>query len=161
MGRQVSLSDDDFRYVLSGSRPSLDLDWFAIDRLGNIAGFTTAGFAEFPRLVLRDRVALNRVYTVFAAIPIVGDAVWLREPPPCGDTWTNWARRGLFGYNWDHCIGHPARLPYRIQCRPTVPITLSDLPEDVSAWLAPISFPAIVFADSPEISVYEHFHETI
>src|SRR5271166_688217 len=88
--RRMSISEKDFHDLLTGQRPALDIEWFAVDRSGHIAGFTTAGFAEIPSLVLRDRIALNRANSFIASVPVVGNAIWVRTPPLCGETWTNW-----------------------------------------------------------------------
>ena len=152
--KHAIISEEDFRYLLSGARPSLDLAWFAVDREGRVAGFTTAGFAEFPTLVLRDRATLNRAYSLVAEIPT-------EAPLFVGDTWMNWARKGLFGYDWDYNLGHPAPLPYRRQSVPARPILISDLPHDLFTWLSPIAFMTLSFAEACEIRVSDYFNDVI
>ena len=41
-------SEEEFRTAANGICPEPDLEWFAIDADGHVAGFTNAGFAEVP-----------------------------------------------------------------------------------------------------------------
>ncbi|MBT4864764.1 MAG: hypothetical protein HON53_06510 [Planctomycetaceae bacterium] len=144
----------DFKIAAAGICPGPDLEWFALDRDGNVGGFTNAGFAAVPTNVFDSYELFCQTRNVIESLPLRGDAVWVTEKPPCFDTWDDWAKRGLFGFDWNHYAGQPdPSLPYVAMSRPTDPITVSDLPDDVAAYLKRVAFPNLSFDDTSDILV--------
>ena len=43
-----------YEWARDGSRPGGEFDWFAVDRLGNVAAFCTAGFGHVPDAIFDD-----------------------------------------------------------------------------------------------------------
>ncbi|MCA9166039.1 MAG: hypothetical protein KDB23_00150, partial [Planctomycetales bacterium] len=59
-----------------------------------------------------------------------------------------------FGFDWNHCVGLPdPTLPYRLLTRPTVPITLASLPNDVADYVSSNRLPFADFNTSMEILI--------
>ncbi len=129
-------SKSDFDTAAEGICPGPDLEWFAVDSFGNVAGFTNAGFGPVPDSVFASYELFLRTLNFIYALPVIGSAKWINTPPPIHDTWDTWSERGVFGFDWDHCIGQPdPSLPYRLKTRPTNPIHVDHFPSDVAAYL--------------------------
>ena len=148
------LSETDFQTAAQGICPGPDLEWFAVDECGNIGAFCNAGFAAVPSPVFASFDLYRQTLDAIASLPTTGDATWYRSAPPIHDTWDVWSQRGLFGFDWNHCIGQPdPSLPYRLMTRPSVPITISSFSDDVANYLSSNRLPVADFFAASEILV--------
>jgi hypothetical protein len=117
--------------------------WLAIDASGHIAVLTTAGVAPIPNVVLAnyERSPEDRVN----AMPVVGG--YDRIPHP-GDlsSWTGFAARGFFGYDWQdvHRTSGFSR-SYELMAIPAVPIVASQLDKDLFDLARLVIFETIAF----------------
>jgi hypothetical protein len=103
-----------------------DADWFAVDSKGNLGHFTSAGCPFIPKFFQAHLDALLRLQRVVANLRDVGGYRFMtkREPGCQYESWTDTARKGLFGYDYDlyHLTG------YILLTVPDCPIHVEDLP---------------------------------
>jgi hypothetical protein len=133
--------DEYFDSAAQGRRPTSDFEWYAIDRKGQLALLTSAGFGPVPMLVFRSKGAYYRAADYFRSLPVRGGHVLLASGPYDWSSCTKAAERGLFVYDWNAAAGQyvPA-YPYKIMARPEDPLTLSDLPADLQSWVSLVRF---------------------
>jgi hypothetical protein len=130
----------------------LEFDWFALDRDGHIAIFSTAGWGEIPTAVLEASAADGDDSDAEAALiermPRIGE--WRSEgkgPGGCRE-WTDLGMRGLYVFDWRHWSG-----PYERIVVPATPAHLSDVPKDLQARFTLVRMEAVCFADTTQTVV--------
>jgi hypothetical protein len=146
-----------------GECPGLDLDWFTLDRDGCVGRFTTAGFAQVPLPVFRDRRALIEAQAFFGRLPRTSPATCIGARPPrlrAGD-WLSTSEQGLFWYDWrwPHRSQPDPTLPYQLMTRPQIPLVPPGCPGGVAQYLETLRFTTIRFAETPEILISKYFQE--
>ena len=118
--------------------------WLAVDGRGHVAVLTTAGVAPIPTVVL-DHYERSPEDSV-NEMPVVGGYLRL---PHSGDlsSWTGFAARGFFGYDWQdvHRGGTDLTRSYELMAVPAVPITASHLEPQLSRLARLVTLEAIVF----------------
>jgi hypothetical protein len=119
----------------------MEFDWFAVDEVGHIGHFATAGFGPIPAGVLENLEAARELGRLMLQLPVAGEATG-HLPGDITD-WLKMARRGLFSYDWES----GKRPAYLRTATPSQPIRVSDLPEDVAARFQHIRFSTIRFAE--------------
>ena len=144
------ITEADFRAAADGMCPGPDLEWFGVDADGHVAGFTNAGFALVPAAVFDSYSLYNRTLDIIDSLPRRGRAEWIAVRPPCGDTRDDWSARGLFAFDWNSGSPLPT-LPYCQMCRPTVPLHVSELPDDVAGYIGLVAFTSLRFSDTVKI----------
>lgn len=150
---RTNYTRDAFDTAANGICPGPDLEWFAIDRDGHVAGFTNAGFGVVPEAVFVSFDRFNETLDAISTLQQTGVAKWAHEKPSIFATWDDWSAHGLFAYDWAHSIGQPdPSLPYRLMCVPEKPIHVSLLPSAVVDYLSQMRF-SISFLESSEILV--------
>lgn len=77
-------------------------------------------------------------------LPVIAEAT--RHLPGRIDDWLEMARRGLFGYDWQHWSG-----PYLRAATPSVPIQIADLPTELREAVSVVEWPGIQFAELQSI----------
>ena len=117
----------------------MDWDWFASDRDGHVAHFTTAGMRPLPESVRSSREQLEQLSSYFTdRAPIRGSALLtpgLDRRRGAFNKPVNWscflhmAARGLYSYNTE--LIHSADAEYYLVATPDQPLALDDLPEGV------------------------------
>lgn len=149
-------TEEDFKTAANRICPGPDLEWFAVDRDGHVAGFTNAGFAVVPKAIFESFESFNRALDAVAVLPRTGKASWAVSKPPRYDTWNEWAQHGLFAFDWNHTASQQdLSLPYVLMCQPEVPIVASHLPPDVAQYLSRVVFQNISFQDARELLITE------
>ena len=150
--RSSMIPESDFRAAADGRFTGWDLEWFGVDAHGHVAGFTNAGFALVPAAVFDSYSLYNRTLDIIDSLPRRGRAEWIAVRPPCGDTWDDWSARGLFAYDWNWNSGSPLpTLPYRQMCQPTLPLHVSELPDDIAGYIGQVAFTSLRFPDTVKI----------
>jgi len=148
------LSELEFLNAATETPYGLDLEWFAADNRGNVAGFCNAGFAAVPRSVFSSFELYHRTLDLVTSLAEIGAAQWIGEQPPKHDTWDTWSKRGLYGFDWNYCLGQPApSLPYRLLTQPETPINIHDLPDDIADYLKMTELKTIDFCVAQEIHI--------
>jgi hypothetical protein len=126
-----------------------EFDWFAVDAVGHVGHFSTAGFGPVPLPVLNrlDATRMDDVWSLgerMLELPETGAATGCL--PGRIDDWLELARRGLFGFDWQHWSG-----PYRRAATPGVPIEVAALPPELLRLVKLVELPGIRFADSESV----------
>ena len=143
--------DEYFDSAAQGRRPTSDFEWYAVDRKGQLAFLTSAGFGPIPMLVFRSKEVYYQAASYFQSLPVRCGHVLLASGPYDRSSWINFAERGLYGYDWSAPAGqYVSGYPYKIMASPKNPLTLPDLPADVQSWVALIHFD-LEFNETEEI----------
>jgi len=162
--------EERFHDAASGRRPFSDFEWYALDRQGHVAFFTSGGLAPIPLPVFRSWPGYSAANGFFQALGARGGyrlhAAGAAMPRPAD--WVEMAERGLFAYDWcdpsgtvyggPYGNGAPSR-PYRLIASPADPLTVDALPAELREWLQPLRFEALEFAVAPELFVEPVFPE--
>src|SRR5687767_11101554 len=85
-----------------------EFDWFAVDGVGHVGQFSTAGHGPVPMSILErlDFAWTDELWTLgkrLLTLPVLGDA--MGHLPGTIDDWLELSRRGLFGFDWRHWSG--------------------------------------------------------
>ena len=145
--------DTYFNSAAEGRRVFSDFEWFAVDRLGQVASLTSAGFGAIPLAVFRDKAAYFAAAQYFESLPVrCGHTLHAPVPKRSWCSWsghvfpdwscfTHTAERGLFSYDWNAVAGQyvPGH-PYELMASPDRPLLFAELPKVVQEWLVPIRF---------------------
>lgn len=124
----------------------MDVAWMAVDAIGQLAIFTTAGVGPVPSS------AVAFVDTTEPALDSLPEtcACELLVNLPRPDDFIGFAKRGFFAYDWSdihrtarHCIAG-----YELQARPLRPLMFSDLPAFMQMAAAATRFPDVAFGSS-------------
>jgi hypothetical protein len=123
-----------------------EFDWFAVDGVGHVGHFATAGFGPVPVPILArlDEGQTDQLWDLrdrVLGLPLVGSAIG--HLPGRIDDWLEMARRGLFSYDWKHWSG-----PYRLAATPSTPIRVSELPPELAESICLIEWPNVRFSES-------------
>ena len=136
----------------------LEVQWYAVDKQGSIAQFTT-GYGPIPSAVFEDQDRYDRIFDYFADQPAsCGSAlseVSSREQAKGianYDMHLKEAQQGLFIYDEDeygpiHCL----------HAIPETPLTINHAPEWVAEYLSQFVLRNIVFSQAQRIDVEKVF----
>jgi hypothetical protein len=155
-------ADEYYDSAASGRHPASDFEWYAIDRHGAIAFLTTAGFGVIPRCVFRSKEDYWRCRRYFQQLPARCDHA--RHVTENGDlsSWIEMAHRGMFGYDWtDNAGQYITDEPYRLIASPAVPLMIDEVPPNVRAWLEPIRFASLAFAQAELLHPEREFSDIV
>lgn len=115
-----------FEYIYS------DWAWLAVDAVGGVAVFTTAGVAPIPVAVLRNAEWVEPVEELIGQMPAgAGYELLVRYSRP--DDYIGFASRGFFAYDWQdvhRTIGKTRA--YELIAKPAVPVHVDDLPPAIA-----------------------------
>ncbi len=129
----------DLKQELNG----IDATWLAIDLAGNVAVFTTAGAGPVPAS------AIVNVADSDSAIELLEEAsdFTLLEKYARPDDFINYAKRGLFAYDWSDVHKPLAQSTgcYRLVAKPTRPVSLTRLPLSFQALASQTLFSDVEF----------------
>lgn len=122
-----------------------EFDWFAVDAGDNVGHFSTAGYGAVPLTILSrlDATQMDELWTLgeqLLKLPVVGEATG--HLPGRIDDWLEFARRGFFGFDWQHWTG-----PYRRAATPSVPVSVEALPIELQRMVRLIELPGVRFAE--------------
>ena len=128
----------------------LDIDWFAVDSMGQIAQFASSGSVLIPENVLKSKEMNERVTSyILDALEPSSDfrlfelwkrfrhesAVALGNSPDCWDSFIEFAELGLYSYDCV-CRGSVGEKgPYYLVAAPTNPLQIEDFPKWVRGFL--------------------------
>ena len=108
----------------------LEFDWFACDETGQLGVFTSAGSGFIPATVFASTEAPYN--SVIAVLAIKGTVPAIQVFTGNGryNDWLDFATRGLFAYDFQdvHRVHADERHGYDLIARPSVPISVLDLP---------------------------------
>ena len=130
-----------------------DLAWLAVDAVGHIAVFTTAGAAPIPSAVLDHPELIKSAEELLTQLrPIGRSQLLVTLPRP--DDFVGFACRGFFAYDWRdvHRTGSYTNC-YEIIARPEVARAVSDLACELQALATMVRFDTLSFHDAVNIRV--------
>jgi len=141
----------------------LDIDWFAVDRDGNIAHLTTAARRALPTAVASSKEDLEALLEFFKALPETGGgskenpayrtqiaALASRFGEICLDDSLSMADRGL--YSFDASDKRDRHGSYVLVATPGKPIHVDQLPGHVQRLVLRARIQAVRFADTNEFA---------
>src|SRR5687768_2934088 len=110
----------------SGELDGIDAAWLAIDELGQVAVFTTAGQGPVPESAL---ASLESAEADVLRLPAICEAIRVMAVPR-PDSFVAFAERGFFAYDWSdaHRTSLGAIGGYELAAAPTIPVRTSQLP---------------------------------
>lgn len=122
-----------------------EFDWFAVDAVGHIGHFSTAGYGPVPLSVLArlDAAHDDEVWLLgerMLELPVIGQATG--HLPGRIDDWLELARRGLFGFDWKHWSG-----PYLRAATPSVAVEIAAPPTPMQQLVRLVELPDVTFAE--------------
>ena len=133
-----------------------DTEWFASDRDGHVAVFSTAGLGPLPARAIADPPGHVAVWEAFE---VLGMPMGLGELD-----FTDLAvgpRVGAFAFDYSGLHGpygrYAPRQPYRRVGTPQGPVTVRQLSAEARAFLAGVCFRDISFADVDSLVVEDMF----
>ena len=115
----------------SGELEGIDVAWLAVDALGQVAIFTTAGEGSVPETAFASVESAEESVRSLAEISGYELHASVNRP----DDFIAFAKRGLFAYDWSdvHRAASKCLGGYELQVRPSSPLRLSQLPTPVQA----------------------------
>lgn len=115
----------------------LEFDWFAQDRTGQLAVFTSAGKGFIPRSVFSASVGPYNDFVSAIANRAVSAAILEFSGDGRFQDWREFAEHGLFSYDFQdlHRVGGEKRDGYDLMYGPSIPATVADLPVHVVSYL--------------------------
>jgi len=112
----------------AGPRWGVEFDWFAVDAVGQVGVFSSAGYGPVPSAVFPRTDDLYAWSERSPRAALVVRGACSEQPDRSGDysDWVSMAERGFYGYDWRVWDGPYVRLTV-----PSRPVRLSELPSDV------------------------------
>ncbi len=132
-----------------------DRDWFAVDGLGQLAAFVTAGQGDVPTHLLSCYEELEQLCDSIQSLPLRAGCELLHAYPR-PDDFVDYARRGIYAYDWMevHMTAN-RRQHYYLIARPESPLILGELPPSLRDSFSLVRFAGLRFTDSPSFSIRE------
>ncbi|MEO3944688.1 hypothetical protein [Gorillibacterium sp. CAU 1737] len=135
-----------------------DIEWYGIDENGRIAQFTSGGSKRVPECIRESRERLNAVCEHFENLnPNLEEEVTFSEETPslprkeylqeCKKT----AQKGL--YCFDISDEQDPKGEYRLICKPSSELRISDLPETIQSILRNYIIPNSNFSNNKMIFI--------
>ncbi len=145
---------------------TIDVEWYGIDRKGNVAVFCSSGEANVPEFVCSSRERYELLVELFQSLPVISDvmlcfecSVKNKRPLQVAAEFTE---KGLFYYDSDDTskskenIGVFQRY-YTIHSKPANPIRCSELPIRIQELLKDNFLPVDDFESSVTVEVEDAY----
>lgn len=119
---------------------TLDIEWYGVDRRGNIAVFCSGGTANVPEFVCESMERVDLLIEFFDAMPKISECEILFKPskknPLPRQVAEGYAGKGLFYYDSDDMTGKSKNTAifqkyYTKNAYPLSPLRLDELPRDI------------------------------
>ena len=122
-----------------------EFDWFAVDGVGHVGHFSTAGWGPVPLAILDrlDGAEADELWSLrgrMLVLPVLGTAAG--HVPGVIDNWLEMARRGLFAYDWKHWCG-----PYCRAATPSHPVDVAAIPSELGRAVELVVWREVRFGD--------------
>lgn len=141
---------------------TIDVEWYGIDKKGNVAVFCSAGEANVPEFVCVDKKRYEELVYLFDKLPVVSDTLICFKPCKknhlhieVAETYSN---KGIYYYDADDnsksekniCV---CQEYYTINSKPLSPIKYSDLPIKIKELLKDNFLDIDDFENEPVIKI--------
>jgi hypothetical protein len=112
----------------------VDCAWLAVDSVGHVAVFITAGVGPIPETVLKSETPIVEIESKLLELPPMAPASLAVEVPSPG-SFIALAERGLFVFDWQNVHRTRAELKpgYDLVAIPTRPIEITAMPPDLAS----------------------------
>lgn len=119
---------------------TLDIEWYGVDRRGNIAVFCSGGAANVPEFVCESMERVDMLIDFFDKFPRKSECMILFEPskknPLPRQVAESFAGKGLFYYDSDDMMGKAKNVAvcqkyYTQNAYPLSPLKLDELPRAI------------------------------
>ncbi len=129
-----------------GELDGIDAAWLAIDGLGQVAVFTTAGQGPVPKSAL---ASIESAEADVLRLPAICEATRVMAVPR-PDSFVAFAERGLFAYDWSdaHRTSSGSIGGYELAAVPTIPVRTSQLPAGLQSGASATRIPGIEFGNA-------------
>lgn len=101
-----------------------DYDWMAVDEVGSVGFFVTAGVGPVPQICLDNEELFEGAFEIITQEKKKCDSEQLSGFDASVYTWGEVARRGIFAFDWDATVSK-----YVAVCVPLEPIAVGSLNE--------------------------------
>lgn len=155
-----------------GDLVSADIDWWAVDRIGQVGHFAHCVAGAIPVFYLQNLALLDELDSPLEGLEMTDrDGVTVQRRPVEGLRILpgRWADRGLYSYDVDaqkyvngkfvFDIWTPTQR-YRLQKAPGRPIKLDELPDRAREILSNVVIGDLVFGDTDVIELQRDFATT-
>ena len=119
-------SETDWQIIVDQS-DAVEFDWYAQDRLGNIASFSSYGRGAIPIAAKSCRDSYNELYDLVATLPEITDGILVYDGAGRYDDWVTYARQGLFGYDYQDAHRTSRLGQYDLLTCPLTPVHIESL----------------------------------
>jgi hypothetical protein len=133
----------------------IDCVWVAVDRVGYLAIFVTAGQGPIPKVALdTDAIAIESIEEYIYTLPKISNAkLLIAMPRP--DDFIAMAERGFFVYDWRDM--HRSEIDYKncyeLIAIPESPLIMRNMIPDTSVLLTNIRLNKTAYVDSQKIDI--------
>jgi hypothetical protein len=86
--------------VIVDQSDAVEFDWYAHDRLGYVAAFSSYGRGAIPIAAKSCRDSYNQIYDLIESLPGATTADLVYSGAGRYDDWLRYSRQGLFGYDF-------------------------------------------------------------
>lgn len=119
----------------------LEYDWLAVDAIGHVGFFSTAGAGRAPRALLEDAPGYERaIDLLLGGDPVTDAAFFPTVRSGLTNAWRLAAERGVFAFD-----ASPVDPTYRLVAAPRLPIRSEHLPEFVYTVAHRVALKAVEF----------------
>lgn len=153
--------------IESDEKFAMDIEWYGIDKKGNVAVFCSAGEANVPEFVCANRERYEQLVELFDKLPCISDVQICFE---CSNenmkplqVAKEFSEKGLFYYDSDDFSKSKRNIGvfqeyYTIGSIPINPIKYADLPKQIQIFLKGNFMPVDDFGTSTIIEVEDAYN---
>jgi len=111
----------------------VDCVWLAVDSLGHVAAFITAGVGPIPERVLKNEMPISEIESKLLELPVVTQADLVAKIPS-PESFIALAERGLFVFDWQnaHRGRSEVKPGYDLVAVPVRPIKITEIPTNLA-----------------------------
>ncbi len=113
--------------VIVDQSDAVEFDWYGVDRIGNLAAFSTFGRGVMPQCCKQSREDYNRLYDLVSALPLSSESELVFEGTGKYDDWIAYSRQGLFGYDYQDAHRRIPHGQFDLITRPITPLAIDKL----------------------------------
>lgn len=106
---------------------SEELDWYAIDRNGNLAIFSAIMGAPIPEATKRSFNNYNELQEIIYSLPKTTSSILTAVEQGNFSNWIAYAEKGLFAFDFQDVHRIVAKGQYDLVAKPTSPLRLKDI----------------------------------
>lgn len=139
-----------------------DIEWYGIDKNGNIAVFCSGGAGNLPEFVCADKEKTDKIIAYFAELEKITDStLFFRSTPTAQQVARDFSDKGLYYFDSDDGTGHDFTVLqsyYTKHSAPHSPLNYKQLPPFVQQLLKDNFLDAYDFS-SADVVYAEHAYE--